>query len=86
MDCPEQALWRAVILQALLDAKSESSKPELQYHKRIAHSWLTSGSGDFHEVASLAGFESNGLRIRINAALKRNCQWRKPNRKRMSRV
>lgn len=72
----EQALWRAVILQMLEDATSQSTKPNDQYHKFMAREWLLSDSKDFHMVCDLAGFDVGYLRKNIKRALLNHCKWR----------
>src|SRR5690242_8556415 len=53
----EQALWIAVITQAMMDALSRSTHPEQRYHKQAAIQWLTGSSKDFYYVCMLAGME-----------------------------
>lgn len=73
----EQALWRAVITQALMDAASQSSKMEACYEKRQATCWLTGYGEDFKTVCDLANFPPDYVRERAARALARNCQWRR---------
>ena len=72
----EQSLWRAVIVQALMDASSLSKKPENRQHKKEALIWLRGTSEDFHRVCHYAGFEPSCARQMIQEALERGCQWR----------
>ncbi len=72
----EKALWRAVIVQALMDAACGSRKPEAQQWKHDALIWLRGTSRDFFTVAYYAGFEPEYLRSMIAKALDGNCQWR----------
>lgn len=72
----EQAMWRAVIVQALMDASSLSKKPENLQHKRDALVWLRGTSEDFHRVCHYAGFEPSCARQMIRESLDRGCQWR----------
>lgn len=72
----EQALWRAVITQALMDAASQSGKMEAQYEKSQALCWLTSYSDDFKTVCDLANYPPDYIRGRAIRALARNCRWR----------
>ncbi len=52
-----QALWRAVILQALIDATSNYKRREYQLEKEKARSWLLCMSDSFVDVCSMAGYE-----------------------------
>jgi hypothetical protein len=72
----EQALWRAVITQALMDASGNSSKMEARYEKSQAICWLTGFSEDFKTVCDYAGYPPEYVRRNAIAALKRNCKWR----------
>ena len=72
----EQALWRAVITQALMDASTHSKKMEAKYEKSQAICWLGSMSEDFKTVCDYAGFNPASIREKSLAALKRDCQWR----------
>lgn len=74
----EQALWRAVITQALMDASNHSSKMELKYEKSQSLCWLSSGNKDFRTVCEYAGLDPNYVRQQALAALERDCQWREP--------
>ena len=60
----ERAMWRAVILQALLDAVSKSGKEEANRSRRDARRWLSSGE-DFDEICLLAGFQPSYVRRKI---------------------
>lgn len=75
----EQALWRAVITQALMDAASKSKKMELKYEESQALCWLTTNGEDFRTVCENAGFDPFYIRRQSIEALKRDCQWRTPN-------
>lgn len=74
----EQALWKAVITQALMDAGSESKKPEMKYERAQAISWLSGLSPDFYAVCSLAGMDPDYVRQKAQEAIKRGCMWKKP--------
>ncbi len=90
----EQAMWRAVIVQALMDASCGSQKEEILQWKHDAVIWLRGNSKDFWTVAHYAGFDPVYLREMIAEALQDNCRWRaapgegvrqRPNRKRSDR-
>jgi hypothetical protein len=72
----EQAMWRAVITQALMDASSQSAKSEALYEKSQALCWLTGYSEDFKTVCDYAGLSPAYVRRSAIAALKRGCKWR----------
>lgn len=72
----EQAVWRAVITQAVMDARSNSHKSEAQRAKLDAVAWFD--SDDFAEVCELAGMEPDYTRWRIQHALDTDMQWRLP--------
>ncbi len=72
----EQALWRAVITQALMDAGNDSAKPEMRYEKAQAIAWLGSNHQDFHTVCALAELEPSYVRRKAREALRRGCNWR----------
>lgn len=72
----EQALWRAVIVQALMDAASLSHKAENLNHRREALIWLRGRSEDFHRVCHYAGLDPDCTREMIRGALERGCAWR----------
>jgi hypothetical protein len=77
----EQALWRAVITQALMDAASQSAKMEAKYYKSQALCWLTGFSDDFYTVCDFAGLPADYVRYKSVNALARNCRWRADTRK-----
>lgn len=68
-----EALWRAVILQALIDVSTESAKPEAKQVKYRALSWFnegySEGTSDFEEVCHLAGMDADYVRDRLKSAL-----------------
>ncbi len=71
-----RALWRAIILQALEDAASNSKKSKEQYFKTQAIHWLNHGGQDFVEVCDYAGLDPDYARKQIKKALSRGCKWR----------
>lgn len=72
----EQALWRAVITQALMDTSTQSKKMKLKYEKSQALCWLTTHSEDFRTVCENAGLDPFYVREQSIDALERNCRWR----------
>lgn len=73
----EMALWRAVITQALMDAGSNSRKPEARQEKARAIHWLLGNSEDFAAVCLNAGYEPRYVREQAYKAVERGCIWRK---------
>ncbi len=72
----QQSIWRAVIVQALMDASSNSKKTENLQSKREALIWLRGNSKDFLTVCDYAGFEPSFVRDMCKKALAHGCQWR----------
>jgi len=73
----EEALWRAVIMQALSDAGSQSAKRETKFHRAQATAWFSKRNPDFQLVCSLAGLEANYVFERAHKAIRGGCKWRK---------
>lgn len=72
----EQAMWRAVIVQALMDAACGSRKYEAQQARSEALIWLRGTSHDFATVCYYAGFEPEFVRVLVKKAIDSGCQWR----------
>lgn len=72
----EIALWKAVIMQALVDASSRSAKWEARQQKVEALSWLRGTSRDFITVCQLAEMDPDYVRKMARLALERGCHWR----------
>lgn len=72
----EQAMWRAVIVQALMDASCGSQKYEAAQARREALVWLRGTSQDFATVCYYAGFEPEFVRKMVKRSLDHGCQWR----------
>ena len=72
----EEALWRAVITQALMDAASQSKKPEQQMAREQARRWLTKSCDDFNTVCDYAGMEPAYVRRMAKQALMQQSHWR----------
>jgi len=59
----EQALWQAVVDQALQDAlQSDDDKSITQLERDRTRIWLTRGSQDFDDVTSMAGYDPDFIR------------------------
>jgi hypothetical protein len=76
--CPEQSLWRAVILQMVTDAISNSNKADNKRFKRDARHWLTSHSRDFRKVCEHAGYDAAWLQEQINQFLAQHAEQSPP--------
>jgi hypothetical protein len=76
---PCTALWRAVIMQALIDAGNNFKRAEYKNYKAQAISWLSGNSDDFLEVCMLADMEPDYVKKMTKLALARNCKWRNDN-------
>lgn len=74
----EQALWTAVITQALMDAASRSAKHDAKREKSRAEDWLGTFDDDFQDVCDLAGLDPDYVITRATRALSSGCQWRLP--------
>lgn len=72
----EQALWRAVIVQALMDSASNSHKAEAKFFKTQAMQWLCGSHPDFATVCDYAGMEPAYVRRMAKRALLNGCKWR----------
>jgi len=72
----ENALWVAVITQAMMDALSRCKNSEAAYHKHEATRWLMDNSKDFIMVCLLAGFDPGYIRRQAKRALIAPRPWR----------
>lgn len=72
----ERALWRAVILQALVDAASESRKYEARLEREKARRWLLAAGEDFVTVCHHADLDPSYVHRHVRRALAGGCQWR----------
>lgn len=72
----ERAVWRAVIVQALMDAACQSKKQENIQARNESLIWLRGNSLDFATVCYNAGFEPEYVRRMVRDSLERNCSWR----------
>ena len=70
-------MWRAVILQALIDAASENDRNRHMHDKIEAIYWLISGSPDFNDVCLRAGMEPREVRKQAKKAIANPRIWRR---------
>lgn len=71
-----RALWRGLINQMLIDARSKSQKKEAIRDKAAALLWFD--TEDFEESCALADYEPKSIREKIRNAIDNETQWRKP--------
>lgn len=81
-DCPEQTIWQAVLLQAILDARSKKKSVRAQVDKNEAVKWLCSDCDrkDFEFVCLSAGLDPLYIRQKILEAERRDfvtCNFKK---------
>lgn len=76
-----QALWRAVILQAILDARTISRKRRKRKLKTKAELWIFQDEENFPLVCSLAAYDVDWIRRKLREAFQSNYQWRKETNK-----
>ena len=72
----ETALWVAVIMQAVTDARSKCKKAESKFFKNEAINWLTGNSKDFVDVCLCAGLNPDYVRSRAKKAIISATAWR----------
>lgn len=68
MSNPEQALWRAVIAQAITDASGKGSLCST-YEQARAHDWLLIPNRDFSRACALADLEPDYVRAQARKAI-----------------
>jgi hypothetical protein len=78
----EIRVWRAVILQALIDIATLSDSARYRRHKKRAQSWLLDPNDGFNMVCSLAGFDPLYVQNKAIKIINRNI---KPIAKRISK-
>ena len=76
---PFLALWRAVLVQQVMDLKSESKDPDKVALKNHSKNWLfgTKDAEDFETVCDLGMMEPGYVRTSLRRARKRGFGWRK---------
>lgn len=80
MPNPEQALWRAVIDQAIADASGKGALKVTPLERDRALNWLFKPNRDFARVCALADLEPDCVRAQARKTIDE--QTRKPQRKR----
>lgn len=77
---PEIALWRAVILQAVLDASTRSKKPEMKRIKAKAIEWIDSSNPDFLQVCEFANYSHEYVLKKAKHAILNDQEWKRNSR------
>lgn len=73
-----RALWRAVILQSVLDIVNNSSRTEEKIARRAAHSWLFDNYDDFITVCNIAEYSPDYVRRKAkDVSNKYDCKSKK---------
>ncbi len=67
-----RSLWRAVILQAIIDIVNNSSRTENKIAKIEAKQWVFKENDDFYEVCNLAGYTVKYVRKKIMEVMRQN--------------
>ena len=67
-----RSLWRAVILQAIIDIVNNSSRTENKIAKIEAKQWVFKENDDFYEVCHLAGYTVKYVRKKIMEIMRQN--------------
>ena len=55
--CPEQRLWRHVLLNAVEDTRITQSDRKSSIHKMEAHQWITQENQDFNWICWQSGWD-----------------------------
>ena len=68
----QRALWRAVILQSILDLLNNSSRTENKMAKIQAKHWIFTNNEHFKDVCSMAGYQRDFVRKKILELMRKN--------------
>lgn len=71
-----RGLWRAVIMQMLVDASNNSKKKQYKLYKTRALEWLKGDNADFFTVCALADMDPEYVKYQAKCAISRGCKWR----------
>lgn len=77
----EVSLWRAVVMQALIDCHTMSKRTEDQRARRDGFSWFCKKNPDFIKVCEHANMEPDYVLRRAKDAILRGCAWKKDENK-----
>lgn len=73
----EIGLFRAVIMQALIDAVNNSKRTEDRIAKAQAREWFSESSADFKMVCELANLNFKWVIKKAMEAIQNDCRWRR---------
>lgn len=71
------ALWRAVLVQQIQDARNNQQKTEFLLVKKTSTLWLDVGNPDFRTVCDYAFLDPWYVMRLLNKAKQNNYRWRK---------
>lgn len=60
---PEAGLYKAVIMQMIIDASNSSNDPKACRNEKRAKAWLFAGGDDFETICVMAGIKPNIVQI-----------------------
>ena len=66
---PEAGLYKAVIMQMIIDASNISGDPKACRNGKRAKAWLFAGGDDFETICAMAGIETNVVQIFARALI-----------------
>ncbi len=72
----QRALWRAVILQAIIDILNTSVRTEHKIAKLEAKKWIFTDNEDFKYVCLMSGYKINYIRKKVMEIMRKNLQSR----------
>jgi len=72
----EISLWRAVIFQAISDAKTKSNNKRALLHKLRAKKWLTEKDKDFQTIVAFAHLDYDYICKKIDQVLARTTPFK----------
>lgn len=69
--CPEQRLWRHVLLNAVEDTRITQSDRKSSIHKMEAHHWITEENTDFDWICWQSGWDPEHVKEQYFKAVKK---------------
>jgi hypothetical protein len=74
---PEVSLWRAVILQSILDRLTQSTRGEDIMARKNAKNWMNIKNDEFRTVCEFAQLEADFVIRKAEIALVDQAKWRR---------
>ena len=74
---PESGLWKAVIMQAVLDSMSNSKRSSEVLAKKMAIDWLDVKNSNFIKVCNYAGLSPSWVIKKVKFAIGNPRIWRR---------